>query len=254
MSGADFEAMEYWELGLSDIPEKYLCNCHIDDYAVKQFVDKNSSSGDCDYCGERAEVIDLDSLMRFLMEAVGDFYTDPANFMQYNTREGGYLGTVYDGWDIIGDAWQLEINDDELMDDIRESINTERAWATEAEYYGDEADFLNYGWDYFKDVVKHRARYLFGNTDDLRSGDYDLKPYEILKSIGRLVGQYNLVRKVGAGIHENRANRKRQPILPRFGCNSIHRHKEKIDLPCKAKPIQNDSYFLLPVFQQEKLA
>jgi hypothetical protein len=50
-----------------------------------------------------------------------------------------------------------------------------------------------------KKVVKHRSRYLFGQTSDLRSEDYHVKPYDILTGIGRDTFKYGLVRTLPAG-------------------------------------------------------
>jgi hypothetical protein len=82
---------------------------------------------------------------------------------------------------------------------MKGSIDYSSAWSNEEDYYDSESDFLFYHWDYFKEVVKHRSRYLFGNTNSLHSKEYNVKPFDILKDIGKKVKKYHLIRKMNAG-------------------------------------------------------
>jgi len=198
MSGADFEAMDNYNRGLYRVPDTKVCYRHINDLAVKKFIKLKSKPGTCYYCGRKStKVVGLETLMRFLMEAVAHFYKDPAEFMR-PLHGGGWDGYTYDGWEVLNDCFVLPV-DELLFEDIRLSIETDKAWGDEADYFGDEADFLKYHWDYFVRVVKHRARYLFGNTNDLRSTTYNLKPYDILKNIGEKVNRYGLVKTMEPG-------------------------------------------------------
>lgn len=123
------------------------------------------------------------------MEVVAYHYKDPAEFMR--PLPGG-------GWEVLSQNLNLSI-DELIWQDIQKSINTDKAWGDENEYFNDESDLLNYHWQYFVDVAKHRARYLFGNTNDLRSSSYRLKPYDIFKSIARIVEKYGLIKTLTAG-------------------------------------------------------
>lgn len=59
MSGADFEAMDTYDRGLSIIPNKYCCYRHIDETAVQSFIKSKAKSGKCDYCYKQAKLLGL---------------------------------------------------------------------------------------------------------------------------------------------------------------------------------------------------
>jgi hypothetical protein len=172
MSGAYDEYMEMSDRGLSAVPDKLVCWRHIDESFITKYIKRNSSSGVCDYCDRQTKVMALEDLMVFIMDTVGSLYTDPANFMGYNSREGGYQGTTYDGFEILNEVFQLDFNPIALFNDVEGSIDYGKLWADEDEYYDNQADFLSYGWNYFKKTVMHRSRYLFGNTNSLQSACY----------------------------------------------------------------------------------
>ena len=214
MSGAYDEYLEMSDKGLSSVPDKQVCAGHIDEKFIGGFIRRNGERGTCDYCGRETTVLHLEEVMSYIMDAVSSWYTDPANFMGYNSREGGYQGTVYDGWEIINEVFELDIDPTALFNDMEASIDYSKAWADENHYYDDEADILSYQWDYFKNVVKHRSRYLFGNTSTLFSDDYSVKPFDILRDIGRKVNKFGLVRSLPAGtlIHRCRQHPRAEQI------------------------------------------
>jgi hypothetical protein len=199
MSGVMEEAERFWALGLNSIPEKHLCSRHIDEYAIRNFINRTAEEGTCDYCGRDTKVVELEDLMTFIMETVYSFYSDPAEFMSYNGREGGYLGTLYDANEILQEHFELDIPELALFNDVFGSIDLGKAWADEFDYRDSPADTLKFSWDYFKDVVQHRSRYYFSVTKDLNSIDYKLMPEEILSEIGKNIRRYKLIKTLSAG-------------------------------------------------------
>src|SRR5690606_28976990 len=101
-----------------DVPKKDLCNRHIDERAIKNFICRTGAPGVCNYCGRETRTVRLEDLMIFVMETVTDFYCDPADFMSYDSNEGGYLGTLYDIDEILQEHFQLGITDTDLFNDI----------------------------------------------------------------------------------------------------------------------------------------
>jgi hypothetical protein len=91
MSGVMEEAMRLEELGLNTVPDTNVCSKHIDEPAIRNFIRRNASRGYCDYCERATSVVVLEDLMEFIMEAVLRLYTDPANFMPYQSSEGGFI-------------------------------------------------------------------------------------------------------------------------------------------------------------------
>ncbi|WP_407531873.1 HEPN-associated N-terminal domain-containing protein [Elizabethkingia meningoseptica] len=195
MSGVMEMAEHLESLGLNTIPSKNVCYRHIEEKAIKNYIRRNAALGACDYCNKNTKVISLESLMFFVMDTVVCFYTDAVNFLSYNGREGGYLGTTYDIHEIFQDHFELEV-DDSLFNDFYNSLDINKIWASELDYRDSPAESLKYSWDYFKDIVKHRSRYYFGIVKDLNSTDYRLMPEMILKEIGRHIKKYKLIRKI----------------------------------------------------------
>lgn len=194
------EAMRFEDLGLQSVPDKKVCLNHFDQKPIKKFIRRNADMGYCDYCNKNKYVIALEDLMIFMMEAVQAFYTDPANFMSYNSREGGYLGNVYDSSEILQEHFGLEINEETLFNDIFDSLDYSKGWANEMEYYDSPSDKLLYSWKYFKQLVKNRSRYFFGLVKDLNSEHYLINSNDMLKEIGDSIKKFNLINVLPAGI------------------------------------------------------
>lgn len=194
MGQAKHRQMELDEQNLSSIPEKHLCIKHIDENAIKRFIKKNYSLGYCDYCKKELNVISLENLMEFIMQGISNFYEDAANFMGYNSAEGGYLGETFDVNELIQERIGLETEPFELTEDIIGCIQ-EIAWSEPDMYYDNERDELMYRWSYFKNLIKHKSRFLFQNE----SFDETKNAYKILKEVGKITTSFNLIKKIEKG-------------------------------------------------------
>ena len=191
------DALEHWERGLTSVPEKMVCHRHFTDYAIRDSIKANVQAGKCSYC-KKTGATELETLMFFMMEGVMNFYEDAAGFMRYDSNEGGYQGEIFSQDELINDEIGLDVDDNVLREDIINSID-DRAWATPNSYYDSQRDILVYHWGYFKDVAKHKARYLFAQTTRLRSFDYQLNPYLILEDIGRYISEFQMVSYLSKG-------------------------------------------------------
>lgn len=188
-----YEQLE--SLNLNHFPDKSLCVKHFDDKAIKRFIRSNYSDGYCDYCKKKLKVVSYKELLPFIMEGIQYHYTDAVNFMSYDSRKGGYLGTTYNVYDLLFNQIELEINPSEAFADLAESIE-EIAWANESDYDGKEDGQLRINWNAFEYSVKHLSRYMYYDKVDEYTGQH---PYNILKVIGRTIDQLNLIRKVAKG-------------------------------------------------------
>jgi hypothetical protein len=171
------DAMEHWDRGLSSVPDKYVCSAHIEDYAVRLFVKRNGEKAHCDYCNKNRSVVSLEQLMFFLTDTLQHFYTDPANFMSYDSSEGGYLGEFDGPWEML-ESLGLEVEDSNLYDDMFDSIDHSSAWADEGVK---KSDFKYESWLNFSYFVKHQSRYLFSYMETLRLGKHKATAEEFLK-------------------------------------------------------------------------
>lgn len=192
MSGVDQERMEMYEMGLHSMKDTYVCSTHIDDYAVHGYIKRNAIKGICTYCKGNKKVVSLKKLMFFLMEGVHHFYTDAVEFMSYDSKEGGYQGSTYTPYELVNELIGLEIDNYQLNEDIIDAIE-DKAWSEPYAYYDSDGDILVYHWKYFKDVVKHKSRYLFAQTNSFKTDTYNQNAYDILQEIGRSVRKFKLI-------------------------------------------------------------
>jgi hypothetical protein len=195
MSGAMEAAMRAWERGLSSVQDKMVCASHIDDYAVRHFIKSSGGKGKCDYCGKHKIVIELEKVMEFLTDALLHFYTDPANFMSYESAEGGYQGDFDGPWEML-ESLGLEVEDSLLNDDIIESLDPTSAWADEGVAV---ADFKYEGWLNFKYLVKHRSRYLFSPSEDFRVGERAISAEDFLKELAADIRRQRMITTIPVG-------------------------------------------------------
>ncbi|OSZ79038.1 hypothetical protein CAP35_12545 [Chitinophagaceae bacterium IBVUCB1] len=187
MGGAKQRWLELESRGMNEPKDTNVCSSHINDYAIKRFISRKGVKGECSYCGKERNVVELEELMFFVMEGISQFYQDAANFMGYNTREGGYLGETYDGQELLYDVIGLEVDNDELFQDMADSID-DSAWASPDDYYGSVSDLLSSHWRYFKEVIKYKLRYFFTQVSTYRTLDHDNRnAFEILDDIGTAV-------------------------------------------------------------------
>lgn len=194
MSGAMESAMRFWERGLSVIPNTLVCNEHFKDYAIKKFIRRDGIKGRCDYCSKSKVVLQLEELLIFLTDALMHFYKDPANFMSYDSREGGYQGQVDDAMVILEDLG-LEINDAKVYDDIYRSFDN-TGWSEE---YGNEHHFRNEMWNNFKYLVKNKSRFLLTTDRDIDFGGGSLNPFDFLKEISKVIKSQKMIRVIPSG-------------------------------------------------------
>lgn len=187
-------AMRAWERGLSSVPDKVVCAAHIDDYAVRLFVKRNGEQGRCDYCKRNKLVIPLETLMEFLTDALVHFYTDPANFMTYISSEGGYVGDFDGPWEMLTELG-LEIDNDELNDDVHDSLDHSSAWANE----GNSSDYRYEGWMHFRHVVKHESRFLFRRREDFRVGSRVISVSQFLMELSADIRRQRMLTNIAAG-------------------------------------------------------
>lgn len=180
---------------ISSVPYKNLCIKHIDDNTIKRYIRKNYNDGYCDYCQKEVKVVSLETLLEFMMRGISNFYEDAANFMSYDSREGGYLGETFDPLELIQERIGLETDPFELTEDIVNSIDN-IAWSEPDMYYDTERDELMYQWSFFKTLIKHKSRYLFQEN---QNSDKSKNAFTILKEVGKITKSLNLIKKIEKG-------------------------------------------------------
>ena len=183
---------EYYNLGF--IKDTHVCSKHIEDYAIKNFIKSKGSKGNCSYCSDFRSIVTLKELMEFLMKGINKHFEDAAEYMSYDSSEGGYLGKTIDKYDLINDL--LDINDYNLQEDITEAVSDSITWSDPSQFYSDERDLLEAQWDLFKKVVKHKSRYLFSHTSKFKTDEDNQKAYDVFKQISKGIIPLGLIKSV----------------------------------------------------------
>jgi hypothetical protein len=169
----------------------FVCNKHIKDKGILKFINQNSFEGKCSYCEEDlfeeedvSEVVSLVELAEYIVACIKMEYDDPANWLGYDSSEGGYQGEVYNTSELFFEIG-LDVDNDDLLKHITDSIIGDQ-WC-EKDPYGDSvSDELFFTWSHFSEILKHRSRFVFFKKSFKRPEDM-MEPYEILDKIGEVV-------------------------------------------------------------------
>ncbi len=185
---------------------KDICPDCLEDPALKALAEENLDADVCSYCGRSGDAIacDTDVIMTRIGDGFRAEYTDPANVLFYDSREGGYQGDVYDTDDLI---WKLDgpIGDDGFVEDVVNAFGA-TAWTDREPMIVPRDQSLMFSWNKFAELVKYESRYLFlKRAGDEYPGPHDVGPGEMLDAIGELVNQGGLIRELAAGNNIYRA-------------------------------------------------
>ncbi|MFL6726016.1 MAG: HEPN-associated N-terminal domain-containing protein [Sphingomicrobium sp.] len=178
--------MEQWDRGYSEADGNICADC-VNDPVLKRWVADNAAADACTFCGsESAEPMaaSFDEFVGKVLTGVRFDWNHPDDEgISYISAEGGYQASISDTWDVLGD---YDISDDsDVIDAIAEALGN-NGWVERGFYAGDKSQRLEWGWDWFKQVVKHQTRYVFLARDD---GDHmsEVPPSEMLMAIGDTV-------------------------------------------------------------------
>lgn len=193
MGGVKESWFELQSKGLASIPDKHICNIHFDDEHIVNFIKENKDIGFCSYCENKKEVVSFRELMDFIMEGISNFYEDAANYMSYDSREGGYLGKIYTPDELIQELIGLRTDPFKVTEDIVDSIDN-IAWSEPEMYFDTLSDQLEFSWSSFKNRIKHESRYLF--TSYL---DNDNEVFDVLEEVGTLIKKLDIIETINSG-------------------------------------------------------
>jgi hypothetical protein len=209
MSRAGEKYLMQYEEGWHSTGEKYVCeHCFTDD-SIKEFIHENSIEYKCDYCNltnNKPIAAHMDIVLELVARSLLSEWTDPAEELPYESKEGGYQGNTYDTYEVL---WEIEFptENELLLDDIVRGL-TQEIWCRKSPFQLSEDQMLFYTWEDFCYAVKHQTRYLFFTQDEDEYSPYT--PSQILDEIGTILFGLGLVKpiKVGTPIIRARGNYK----------------------------------------------
>lgn len=178
--------LEQWDRGYSEADGDICAGC-VNDPALKEWVANNTTAHACTFCGcESAEPIaaSFDEFVGVVLTGVRFDWNHPDDEgIMYISAEGGYQASISDTWDVLAD---YDISDDtDVVDAIMDVVGSD-GWVEREYYVGDSSQRLEWGWDWFKQVVKHHTRYVF-LTPDESDRMVEVPPSKMLAAIGATV-------------------------------------------------------------------
>lgn len=178
---------------------KAICPDCLTNLALKALTEDNLEESVCDYCGRRGEAVacDTDVVMTRIGESFSTEYTDPVEELPYETAEGGYQGDWFNTHDLV---WKIgeEIGGDAFLADLITAYG-DKAWCERDYFISRPHDALVFSWERFAELVEYESRYLFL---DHRGAEYlephEVEPADMLRKLGELVVEADLLRELGA--------------------------------------------------------
>ncbi|HEX8513014.1 MAG TPA: HEPN-associated N-terminal domain-containing protein [Allosphingosinicella sp.] len=191
--------LEQWERGYYEAEGDICANC-VSDPALKQWVTDNTAADACTFCGEESDepiAASFDEFVGVVMTGVRFDWNHPDDEgIMYVSADGGYQASVTDTWDVLAD---YDISEDTDVVEAIINVVENDGWVEREYYIGDKSQRLEWGWDRFKQVVKHQTRYVFLAPDE-DDGLAEVPPSRMLAAIGETVidelADLNLIKEI----------------------------------------------------------
>lgn len=192
------QTKKYFFDGLPDSVtiDTLICAAHIKDDYLKNYIKKSGNIGKCSYCNSRRKVVKFEDFYSILEVGINYLFED-ANESRYinHDNEHGLDGDTFLAYDIVyEDMLELGIDDDEICKDLLKKLDEDIVYCRSDEF-GDETDFYTDEWNHFKEVVKHKARFVF-YFNDVFKGYFHSNPISILNNIQSEIIKLNLFKTI----------------------------------------------------------
>lgn len=165
--------------GWNDVGTTICSRCVVDPALVAAVRD-HGGDDPCDYCEESPIAPEASAPFEVVLELVVDGlkfeYEDPVEQMAWDE---GYVGTVYDTCDLLYDLGVTERTD--VHDALHDAIVTAQ-WCQRDPYAATPSEALTWGWQAFRDFVKHRRRFTFLTTDHSTADGAGMLPMDAMPS------------------------------------------------------------------------
>ena len=178
--------IQQWERGYREA-EGAICEKCVTDTALRQWISDNLSATTCRFCcasSEKQIAARFDEFVGIVLTGVRFDWNHPDDEgISYISAEGGYQTAIADTREVLE---EYNISDEShVLDAIIDVIDGE-GWVEREYYVGDKSQRLQWGWDAFKEVVKHQTRYVFLAPEE-SDGSAEVPPSGMLAAIGAMV-------------------------------------------------------------------
>ncbi len=169
--------------------EDYICADCVSESALAVWTASSVASNKCSFCGMESDqdiAASFDDFVDRVLQGLDFEWNHPDDEgIMYNSREGGYQAPINDTYEVLYD---YEISDDpKVIDALVASIRND-SWVEREFYRGNDTEVLIWGWDRFKDFVKHECRYFFLQSDNSdNSFGVEIEPSKMLDVISEII-------------------------------------------------------------------
>jgi hypothetical protein len=178
----------------------------VDDDSLQEAIRESLACSFCDFCDREANELiaaPVDALILPILEGLQTEWADPVDELMYIGREGGYQGTVLTSSELL--LWEIDPFSENVTL-VKEVANLLDDYHWCKKDYGvlRASDALAMGWEKFCRKVKHETRYMFfedeqDNSEPRWRHPDDVRPEEMLESVGYAVREVGLIRSVTKG-------------------------------------------------------
>lgn len=153
----------HWHQSNTVSMTEYVCASCIGEDALKKFIEWNADETHCDFCGESYDKdysIPIDDLLNHMRECISREYDDAANWLAYESSEGGYQWPTIDAYDLIIEL-QIDFPKDEsgaLLQYVLSDFSNQ-VWCETNPYGMNSLEVAQYSWERFSKIVKHERQY-----------------------------------------------------------------------------------------------
>jgi hypothetical protein len=183
----------------------HVCWKCFNEEGIQDFIKINGRLKKCDVCNRRNVSHEYWEVVDHITGCIEKVFEDPANSMGYMSSEGGYLGTTYDSYEMLGETG-FDTDSSDLMDDIVSQFETD-LWCYQNPYHLQRHDELMGAWDQFVNLVKYKSRYMFLHHG-LREQEMTLQKTlisNILEDMSEAFEKYGLIKTIPSGLEISRA-------------------------------------------------
>lgn len=148
--------------------DKHVCAKCIHDKYLRKMIRSNLDSNECTYCKRKSKNLiatALCNLVELIFKGIQSEWEHPVDVLGYDSAEGGWLGTVYDTYDLSEYIEkEVQITNPDLLEDIVDFLGDDQWCKRPGD--SDFSDELNLSWNYFCELIKYDYRYTFFQIDE----------------------------------------------------------------------------------------
>jgi hypothetical protein len=187
-----------------------VCSACFGDEGIKTFIEANAAKKACTFCGARARkplAATLEDVVEFMRECIAGNYGDPAEWLPYDSAEGGYQGVTFDTYDLVNEELGLDFPNDQdgsLSQAVQNGLG-DSIWCETDPFGLSPGDRLAFSWEEFCRIITHERRHFFLNVG--RSDGELHSPRKILNLIFSYAEDAGLIRTLPQDTRLFRARR-----------------------------------------------